>query len=211
MSNLIINTAYFTQKVFVTNINLATKPFLNITNMSVTGDISINNVTITGALTPAALNINATKLDFNYNVVNNSTKIASSIGYSASVTSATTYTLLNISVTKQTPITITGLNAGAYIFDYSYNINPTSKNVTLYQLYEYIDNSANNITTNILTKNNTFTFTSAFTGTGNQYNTTYGILTGTTNTVTFSLYCNVASTFPDVNFTGIYLRYTRIG
>lgn len=210
MSNLIINTAYFTQKVFVTNINLATKPFLNITNMSVTGDISINNVTITGALTPAALNINATKLDFNYNVVNNSTKIASSIGYSASVTPATMYTLVTIT-SKKTPITIIGLNAGAYIFDYSYSINPNSNNVTLYQLYEYIDNSANNITTNLLTKNNTFTFTSAFTGTGNQYNTTYGILTGTTNTVTFSLYCIITSAFPTVGFSNFYLRYTRIG
>ena len=209
MSNLIINTAYFTQKVFLTNINLATKPFLNITNMSVTGDISINNVTIVDRLAPSGLQIqNATKLDFNYNVVNNSTKIASSIGYSASATSATIYTLNDISMNKQSAITISNLNAGVYMFDYSYNINPNSNNVTLYQLYEYIDNTTT--TTNLLTKNNTFTFTNAFTGNGNQYNTTYGILTSATNTVIFSIMCSVVSSTPTVNFSGFYLRYTRI-
>jgi hypothetical protein len=154
MSNLIINTAYFKQKVFVTSINLAKKPFLNITNMSVTGDISINNVTILDVLTPSELQIqNATKLDFNYYVNNNSTKIASSIGYSASATSATNYTLTNLT-TKQSVITISNLNAGVYIFDYSYNINHNSNNVVLYQLYEYIDNTTT--TTNLLTKNKKF-------------------------------------------------------
>jgi hypothetical protein len=206
MSNLIINTAYFTQKVFVTSINLATKPFLNITNMSVTGDISINNVTIIDVLRPAELQIqNATKLDFNYYVNNNSTKIASSIGYSASATSATSYTLTNLT-TKQSVITISNLNAGVYIFDYSYNINHNSNNVVLYQLYEYIDNTTT--TTNLLTTNNTLTFTSTYNG--NKYNTTYGILTSATNTVVFSIMCNVVSTSPTVNFTGFYLRYTRI-
>ena len=208
MYNLIINTAYFKQKVFVTNINLARKPFLNITNMSVTGDISINNVTIIDLLRPAELQIqNATKLDFNYYVNNNSTKIASSIGYSASATSATSYTLTNLT-TKQSVITISNLNAGIYIFDYSYNINPNSNNVVLYQLYEYIDNTTTS--TNLLTKNNTLTFTNTFTSSGNQYNTTYGILTSATNTVVFSIMCNVVSTTPTVNFSGFYLRYTRI-
>jgi hypothetical protein len=62
------------------------------------------------------------------------------------------------------------------------------------------------------TKNNTLIFQFATNLNGNQSHTTYGVLTGTTNTVTFSILCSVISVTPApvVNFSNFYLRYTRI-
>ena len=209
MTTTIINKeTYFRQNIYVTTINIGSKPFLNIPNMRVVGDVSMNSITI-GALTTASLDVkNNTTLNFNYNVVNNSTKIATSIGYTNIVTSATSLSIIPLS-SKSTRITQTNIPAGVYIFDYSYNLNCNGTSVVLNQLYDYIDNTTTG--TNIYTKNNTFSFTSVTTYTGINYNTTFGVLTSALNTITFSVGNVVSSgTSTGTTLNNFYLRYTRI-
>jgi hypothetical protein len=210
MTTTIINKdTYFRQNIYVTTINIGSKPFLNIPNMSVIGNIDISNVTI-GALTTSGLTMqNATNLNFNYNVVNNSTKLATSIGYTNIVTSATTINInsLNISSIR---ITQSDIPAGVYLFDYSYNIIYNGTNLVLHQLYDYINNTTT--ATNIYKQNNTFTFTSATQPySGNHYNTTFGVLTSALNTITFVVGDIVSSgTSTGTTLNNFYLRYTRI-
>jgi hypothetical protein len=210
MTTTIINKdTYFRQNIYVTTINIGSKPFLNIPNMRVVGDVSMNSITI-GALTTAALNVqNNTTLNFNYNVVNNSTKSATSIGYTNIVTSATTININSLNVSS-IRITQSNIPAGVYIFDYSYNIIYNGTNLVIHQLYDYINNTTTN--TNIYRQNNTFTFTSATQPySGNNYNTTFGVLTSALNTITFVVGEVVSSgTSSNTTLNNFYLRYTRI-
>ena len=203
MSVTIINKdTYFRENIYVSTINLSSKPFLNIPNMSVNGDISTNNVYTNRLSTPTLSANNNSLIQFNDTVFNNSTKITTSIGHIFAASSSTNYTLTTIS-TKTTIMTITGLPAGVYIFNYSYIIVSNPNTTFLYQLFEYIDNTTP--TTNLLTKD-----TQVRTFSGLHYHVTYGILTSATNTVTFSLMCNNYSAFITVNFSSFNLQCTRI-
>lgn len=203
MSVTIINKdTYFRENIYVSTINLSSKPFLNIPNMSVNGDISTNNVYTNRLSTPTLSANNNSLIQFNDTVFNNSTKITTSIGNIFAASSSTNYTLTTIS-TKTTIMTITGLPAGVYIFNYSYIIVSNPNTTFLYQLFEYIDNTTP--TTNLLTKD-----TQVRTFSGLHYHVTYGILTSATNTVTFSLMCNNYSAFITVNFSSFNLQCTRI-
>jgi hypothetical protein len=210
MTTTIINKdTYFRQNIYVSTINIGSKPFLNIPNMRVNGDVSMNSITI-GALTTNTLNVqNNTTLNFNYNIVNNSTKSATSIGYTNILRSATAIGPAPLVNGAATAITKTNIPAGVYIFDYSYNVISTGVSFTIHQLYEYINNTTTN--TNIITLNNTFHFTSNPTYTGTKYNTTFGVLTATSNTITFSV-GNLTTTGSSSNLSlnNFYLRYTRI-
>jgi hypothetical protein len=207
MSYLVINNAYFTKNIYVSTIDISNTLFLNITNMSVTGDISMNTTYVSSKLNTNTISTkNNGLIQFNNAIINSATKTSASIGFTNIVTNSVNYTLLTIA-TKQTPITISSLPAGVYAFDYSYNILSNSNTATLFQLYEYIDNTTTNA--NLLTKGNTLIFSSSVNTNGNQYNSTYGVLTSPTNTITFSILCSVVSP-PTINFTGFYFRYTRI-
>lgn len=209
MSYLVINNAYFIKNIYVSTINMLNTTILNITNLSVTGNISVNSIYVSSNLNTVGINTQNTNLiQFNNPIFNNSTiKTANSIGYTNIVLNSVNYTLSEIS-SKKTPITITGLSNGVYVFDYSYNILSNSTTAIIYQLYEYIDNTTTSA--NLLTKGNTLIFSSSVNTNGNQYHTTYGVLTNSSNTVTFSIFCNVVSATPNINFTNFYLRYTRI-
>jgi hypothetical protein len=208
MSILPINKdTYFRQNIYLTTINIGTKPFINIKNMSVNGDISMNSLHVTNTLNTPLLKSNKnTLIQFNNPIYNNSTKTSTSIGYSVSVNNNTTTYTMSALGSKVTPITVTGLPAGVYIFTYYYNIGLIVPfvYVTIYQLYNYIDN----ITTgaNLLTKNVSLIHGQNI----NQADTTYGVLTGASNTITFGISCLGATNNNNFTFNTFNLRYTRL-
>lgn len=207
MSVLPINKdTYFTQNIYVTRIDISTKPFLNIANMSITGNVSIDNLNINKTLNTTSLKSNTNSLiQFNTPIYSNTTKTENSIGYSNNVTNATTYTISQL-VSKVTIITVSGLPAGVYAFSYYYNIGLTVPltSVTLYQVYNYIDNTTTS--TNLLTKNASLIHSKSV----NQIDTTYGVLTEASNTITFSLSCLASAINNTFTFNSFNLRYTRI-
>lgn len=208
MSILPINKdTYFRQNIYLTTINIGTKPFVNIKNMSVNGDISMNSLRITNTLNTPLLKSNKNSLiQFNSPIYNNSTKTSTSIGYSVSVNNNTTTYTMQAIASKVTPITVTGLPAGVYIFTYYYNIGRTDPvvYVTINQLYNYIDNTTTGA--NLLTKNVTLIHAQNI----NQVDTTYGVLTGASNTITFGISCFAPTNNNTFTFNTFNLRYTRI-
>lgn len=208
MSNLVFNeNTYFTKNIFLNKIDILNQPILNINNMSVTGNISINNVNVPALNTAAIATNNSTLINISP-TYNNTTKIQNSIGYfnTASNTTTVNYTALT---SKQQQISISSIPAGVYIIDYSYNITTLTNTGMIMNVYEYLDNFANNVTTNIIQKGKSIVYDSVG-ASGNQNETTFGVLTEATNTIIFSLQCTNYNSGLTVQFKNFFLRYTRL-
>ena len=212
MSNLILNpNTYFTKNIYVTTIQLSNNTTINITNMSIAGDISATTIN-TSALSTNTINTkNSTLINFNP-IYNNSTKILNSIGYTGLSSTDSSYKVLYSSLTtKQTQMTITGLPAGVYIFHYLYQIYTATSTITggIYNIYDYLDNTTTNTT--ILKKGRTLNV-DFLNQDGNIHETTFGVLTSASNTVTFSLHCTHFGTATgfNLNFWLFNIRYTRL-
>ena len=206
MSLIFKENTYFTKNIYLNTIDISNTPILYLNNMSLNGDISTNNVNVSDISTNTITN-NSTLINI-APIYNNSTKIANSIGFynTTSNTVSVNYTALT---TKQSQISISSVPAGVYIFNYSYVITTATTTGIIMNVYEYLDTVANSVTTNIIQKGKSIVYETVGT-TGNQNETTFGVLTEASNQIVFSLQCTNYNTGLTVQFSNFAIRYTRI-
>ena len=207
MSLIFKENTYFTKNIYVNTIDISNTPILYLNNMSLNGDISTNNVNVSDISTNT-ITTNSTLLNIGP-IYNNSTKLANSIGYYNTTSNTVTVNYTAIT-TKQSQISISSIPAGVYIFNYSYVI--TTANTTtgiIMNVYEYLDSIVNSVPINIIQKGKSIVYETIAT-TGNQNETTFGVLTEASNQITFSLHCTNFNTGLTVQFSNFAIRYTRL-
>jgi hypothetical protein len=207
MSLIFKENTYFTKNIYVNTIDISNTPILYLNNMSLNGDISTNNVNVSDISTNT-ITTNSTLLNIGP-IYNNSTKLANSIGYYNTTSNTVTVNYTAIT-SKQSQISISSVPAGVYIINYSYVITTsTTTSGIIMNVYEYLDTIANSVTTNIIQKGKSIVYEVIGT-TGNQNETTFGVLTEASNQIVFSLQCTNYNTGLTVQFSNFAIRYTRL-